>query len=282
MLARTSIKSVICQQTPFTNFLVADTDYQKSTLHREFIRLVAKWIYRRASRVVATSQGVAEDLQAALQLPSTSVEVIPNSIDLTIVCAGKAEPISDDTWRSSANPIIVAVGRLAYAKNYPLLIAALRSLRQDMAFEARIFGTGELEAPLRELIAEAELEGTVRLCGFQDNPWKYVAASDVFVLTSHYEGFGNVLIEAMACGTPVIATRSAGTEAIVRDGENGILVMEHEATAVADAIRKVLSSPILSARLAKNGLHASTRYASKTIALEYSRLIESMIKSLRS
>src|SRR5436853_405992 len=79
-----------------------------------------------------------------------------------------------------------------------------------------------------------------RLCGFQRNPWKYVARADVFGLTSRYEGFGNVLIEAMACGVPVVVTSSPGPLEIVRDNVDGVIVPEHTPAAVAGALEKIL------------------------------------------
>ena len=78
-----------------------------------------------------------------------------------------------------------------------------------------ILGAGDLEAALRRQISERQLDGTITLLGFQRNPWKFIARADVFALSSHYEGFGNVLIEAMALGVPVVATASAGTRALM-------------------------------------------------------------------
>jgi len=138
-------------------------------------------------------------------------------------------------------PLIVAAGRLADAKNYPLMIEALAVLRQKMPARLCILGQGELEGALRQLIAARGLGDAVSLAGFQANPWKYIARADVFLLTSRYEGFGNVLIEAMACGVPVVATASAGTRAIVEPGINGRLVESHTPAALADALLGILS-----------------------------------------
>src|SRR5258707_6683666 len=102
---------------------------------------------------------------------------------------------------------------------------------------------------MREQIRRLGLDEAVVLCGFQRNPWKYIARADVFALTSRYEGFGNVLVEAMACGVPVVATRSAGTSEIVRDGVDGVLVDRHEPSAVADALERVLLDAPFAERL---------------------------------
>ena len=113
--------------------------------------------------------------------------------------------------------MIVAAGRLAEAKNYPLLIDAIAELRKQIDVRLFILGTGELEPAIRERIRERGLDASIILCGFQKNPWKYIGKADVFALSSRYEGFGNVLIEAMACGVPVVLRgqparrRSSGT-----------------------------------------------------------------------
>ena len=135
--------------------------------------------------------------------------VVHNPVDVDAVAPPRA---SRSTRRTSAlaRPVIVAAGRLAEAKNYPLLIDAIAALRQQIDARLFILGTGE---PRRRSVRGSErgLDASIILCGFQKNPWKYIARADVFALSSRYEGFGNVLIEAMACGVPVVATSSAGT-----------------------------------------------------------------------
>jgi len=131
----------------------------------------------------------------------------------------------------------VAAGRLADAKNYPLLIDALAELRRTVPARLFILGEGEGEAVVRGQIARLGLDADVVLCGFQRNPWKYIARADVFALSSRYEGFGNVLVEAMACGVPVVATSSPGTCEIVGDGIDGLLVEHHEPAAGRDGAR---------------------------------------------
>ena len=133
--------------------------------------------------------------------------------------------------------MIVAAGRLADAKNYPLLIDALALLRQRVPARLFILGQGDRGAAAARAGRRAAARGRRGdLCGFQRNPWKYIARADVFALSSRYEGFGNVLVEAMACGVPVVATAFAGTRDIVRDGVDGLLVERHEPAAVAAAL----------------------------------------------
>ena len=142
-----------------------------------------------------------------------------------------------------------------------------------MAFHALILGQGEREADVRRRIADAGLQGDVTLCGFQANPWKFMARADVFVLTSDYEGFGNVLVEAMACGAPVVATASPGTRAIVEPGVNGVLVESHEAPAVADAIARA-ARPHMAQRLSAGARARSRAFSAATITAAYHRVFQ--------
>jgi glycosyltransferase involved in cell wall biosynthesis len=166
----------------------------------------------------------------------------------------------------------VSAGRLAEAKNYPLLIDALARLRARVPARLFILGAGELESELRALVRSRHLDDAVVFGGFQRNPWKYMARADVFVLTSHYEGFGNVLVEAMACGTPVIATSSPGTREIITDGVDGLLVDRHDAGEVAAAIERVLSDSPLRARLAAAGQERAKQFALPAIVATYNQL----------
>jgi glycosyltransferase involved in cell wall biosynthesis len=117
----------------------------------------------------------------------------------------------------------------------------------------------------------------VVLCGFQANPWRFIAKADVFALTSHYEGFGNVLVEAMACGVPVVATASAGTRDIVRDGEDGFLVTTHDATSVAGALERVLADPARRLQMSTAARVHAVDFALKAVASKYDTLFQGLL-----
>ena len=116
----------------------------------------------------------------------------------------------------------------------------------------------------------------VTLLGFQPNPWKFIARADVFVLTSRYEGFGNVLIEAMACGVPVVATASPGTRDIVSHDVDGVLVQTHDAESVAAALRRVLE-PATRARLADGARRSAARFGLPIAIQRYDAVLREVL-----
>jgi glycosyltransferase involved in cell wall biosynthesis len=271
-LAGSPAAFVINQQTPVSAFLT-DRDYQwRRPIRRRAFESVARLVYPRAAAVVVTSQGVGDDLEAHFGVAPDRVATIPNPFDLAAIARHASEPLGVAVPEDV--PVIVSAGRLAEAKNWPLLIDALRLLKGERAFHTLILGQGELEGELRRRIEEAGLNADVTLCGFQANPWAFMARADVFVLTSHYEGFGNVLVEAMACGTPVVATASPGTRAIVESGINGLLVDAHDARSVADALGRVLGDSALRAALRDGAIARARDFEAGAIAGSYARLFQ--------
>jgi glycosyltransferase involved in cell wall biosynthesis len=150
-------------------------------------------------------------------------------------------------------------------------------LRRTIAARLFILGEGEREAGMRDQIERLDLGDAVVLCGFQKNPWKYIARADLFALTSRYEGFGNVLIEAMACGVPVVATSSPGTREIVTAGADGLLVDAHEPEAMAAAMARVLTDEALRRRLAAGAWKSASRFALPTIAASYDGVLHRVL-----
>lgn len=259
--AAVGARVVFNQQTPMSAFLT-DADYVwRRRWQRAAFTAVTRAGYAAADRVIATSRGVADDLVCRFGVAPNKIRVLANPVDLERVRAAAAEPIPAAQASRWHSPVIVAAGRLADAKNYPLLIEAMAQLRQRLPAQLFILGQGEREPELRNLIHARGLDDVVALCGFQANPWKYIARADVFALTSRYEGFGNVLIEAMACGVPVVATASPGTRDIVDDGVNGLLVEQHTPASVAAALARLLGDAAARTRMASGARMSAERFS---------------------
>jgi glycosyltransferase involved in cell wall biosynthesis len=201
--------------------------------------------YPWANEVIAVSHGVAEDLIERIGLPAEKVKVIYNPIvtpDLFI----KAQESLDHPWfRSGEPPVILGVGRLTKQKDFSSLIHAFALVRKERPARLMILNEGEERPRLEALVRELGLEQDVALPGFVDSPYKYMKRAAVFVLSSKYEGLGNVLVEAMACGTPVVATDCpSGPAEILGGGKWGRLVAVGDVNALAQAIFRTLDAPI--------------------------------------
>jgi glycosyltransferase involved in cell wall biosynthesis len=266
-------KVVFAIGTPVGAFL-SDGDYRWSgSWNRRVFAMVMRTACALADRIIATSKGVADDLIASFGGAPSRIRIVNNPVDVLEIAAGAREPldsVDEARWR---RPVIVAAGRLAEAKNYPLLIEAFAILRRQTAATLFILGSGDEESRLRSLIAAHGLADSVHLCGFRRNPWSYVARADVFALTSRYEGFGNVLVEAMACGVPVVATRSAGTLEVITSGADGLVVDRHEPSAFADALATVIGDTALRTRMAAAARAHADRYRTEAIVRDYDRVL---------
>jgi glycosyltransferase involved in cell wall biosynthesis len=135
------------------------------------------------------------------------------------------------------------VGSLKPAKDFALLLAAFAKLRQHSNARLLILGEGPLRGELEALKCRLGLDGAVDMPGFVASPYPYLAKADVFVLSSAWEGFGNVIVEALACGTPVVSTDCpSGPGEILADGRYGMLVAPGDAAALAQAILASLAA----------------------------------------
>jgi glycosyltransferase involved in cell wall biosynthesis len=274
--ANAGAKVVFNLQTPMSEFL-SDADYPwRRRWHKAAFTSVTRLGYGAADLIVATSHGVARDLTSTFGISPDRIRVVANPVDLDRVRAAIAEPIDEALLPAGTSPLIVAAGRLAEAKNYPLMIEAFAAVRQQMPARLCILGQGEFEGTLRQLIAARGMGDAVSLAGFQANPWKFIARADVFLLTSRYEGFGNVLIEAMACGVPVVATASAGTRDIVQHGTDGLLVDVHSLNAVATNVLSILESPARRAAMSRAAAESADRFAVQQVISRYDAVLEQL------
>ena len=269
------VRSVVIfnQGTPTSGFL-DDPDFAwKRPWRRRMFAAMTRFFYGRADAIVATSRGVADDLAANYGVPRAKIHVLHNPVDLDAIARESSEPIAGEV--SGDRPVVAAAGRLAGVKNYPLLIAAIAELQAKMPVHVWILGEGPERARLETLARERGVGSLVRFLGFQQNPWRYIARADVFALTSTYEGFGNVLIEAMACGTPVVATKSPGTVEIIADGVTGALV-DHDARSIADAIGALLSDRAKRDAQIAQARQSVGHYALPAVAERYDRLFQEL------
>jgi glycosyltransferase involved in cell wall biosynthesis len=205
-------------------------------------RALVKWFYPRASRLIAVSQGVASDITHYTGIPTERIQIIYNPVISSKLLEQAAEPIDHPWFDNHDLPILLAVGRLEPQKNYLLLIKTFAALQRDIPCRLLILGEGESRPELERLVGALGIADRVDLPGYAPNPFAYMQKADCFVLSSDYEGLPNVLIQAMACGCPVVSTDCpSGPAEILKGGEFGQLVPSGDASALADAIKACLA-----------------------------------------
>jgi len=209
---------------------------------------------------------VAEDFAGYMGIDPDRIEVIYNPV---LPPGGiQLEPDADPAapFRRPGEALVVAMGRLVPAKDFATLIRAFAHLRTRRAARLVIFGEGEERERLTALIEELRLDASVALPGYTAQPYAALAGADVLALSSRWEGFGNVLVEAMAVGTPVVATDCpSGPREILEDGRWGRLVPPGDAATLADALDATLSSSTDGGQLQR----AAARFDSRVIARQY-------------
>jgi glycosyltransferase involved in cell wall biosynthesis len=209
------------------------------------LRRLQNRLYRRADRVVAVSGGAADELASAAGLPRSGIEVIYNPLDIERIAAASLEkPKVTDWFEAGAAPVVLAAGRLHPQKDFEALLRAFELVRRRRRTKLVILGDGPSRADLEALAAERGLGGDVRFPGFVRNPYQYMHRAAVFVLSSRFEGLPTVLIEALACGCPVVSTDCPhGPREILEGGRWGRLVPVGDVEALASAIEQTLAAP---------------------------------------
>ncbi|MDQ5853115.1 MAG: glycosyltransferase [Chloroflexota bacterium] len=261
------IKNILSVQNP------PSIEYQRSRnpVHR-LIGLLIPRLYPRADQINALSRGVARDVIKMVPAVEGRTDVVYNAGFDGSVLEQARDPLAA-AERPNRGPLVLACGRLTKQKGFEFLLEAFVNVRRGMSAQLWIIGEGEQRRMLEQMIERLGLTDCVRLLGFQPNPFKYMAAADAFVLPSIWEGFGNVIVEAMACGTPVIASNCRyGPAEIITDEMNGILVPPADPLALSQALIRVLSDSALRQHLSQNGQERSKDFSAAAIASLYESL----------
>jgi glycosyltransferase involved in cell wall biosynthesis len=222
----------------------------RGPLERRLQTAMVRACYRRADRVIAISDGVGASLARRFQIDPARVRTIHNAVDLAEVQRRASEPIAIPVDR----PFIVAAGRLVRQKGFDLLIRAYAERVARRGVSLVILGEGPERARLEQLARDSAVGDDVYLPGFVDNPWVYFARASMFVCSSRWEGFGSVIVEAMASGTPVVAADcDFGPREIVQHEKTGLLVPVEQADRLGRAMASLLDDPSLASVLSAAG-----------------------------
>lgn len=219
--------------------------------------------YPAADAIVAVSQAVADDLAATAQLPRSAITAIHNWVTMDVEAA--SGPAPDHPWfAAEAPPLVLGVGRLHWQKDFATLIRAYALLRDRRSARLVILGEGPERGYLERLAKVCGVAAEVHFAGFTTNPFAWMARASVLAVTSLSEGFGNVIVEALACGLPVVGTDCPGGPREILDGGRfGRLVPVGDAVALAEALERCITDPpdaaLLKQRAADFSLAAASR-----------------------
>jgi glycosyltransferase involved in cell wall biosynthesis len=250
---RSKTKLVITEHTTFSMLPSTARTLTKRLAAKFILPTLMKIFYPVARVIICVSNGVAEDLSLILK-NSQKIKIIYNPVTEEKIYSLSEENLVEDSVLFEKEPVIIAIGRLVKAKDYPTLLNAFKIVLEKKSAKLIILGEGPEEVFIKKLVKDLRILEKVFFLGFKKNPYKYLKNSSVFVLSSIREGFGNVIVEAMACGVPVVATDcKSGPAEIIQNGVNGILVEQQNPEKLAEAILEILNNSEFSKNLSEAG-----------------------------
>jgi glycosyltransferase involved in cell wall biosynthesis len=251
---------------------------------RVLIPALLRRLYPKADAIIAVSQGVAHDLQAFFCLPAEKVTVIFNPKELAYIARRALEPVAHPWLADQTLPVVVAVSRLRAQKDLPTLLRAFAEARRECPSRLLILGKGSDADALEHLARELGIADAVAFLGYVENPHAYTARADIFVSTSRWEGMPNSVVEAIACGVPVVATDcdsgpreilAPDTDPLLRRREGvewaayGVLAPVGGVREVAEALTTLLRAPDRRAAYAAAARHRAAAFDACRIVDRY-------------
>jgi glycosyltransferase involved in cell wall biosynthesis len=253
---------------PATRLVISERSTFTPAIARPLDRLVLPWLmrwsYPFADALIAISNGVAQDIHQAIGLDKSMMHVVYNPALNPRLRHLADEPIDHPWFANGAPPVVLGVGRLTEQKDFPTLIRAFAKVRATRPVRLMILGEGADRDSLIRLARDLGISDDVTLPGFERNPYKYMRGAALFAFSSRWEGFGNVLVEAMALGTPVVSTDCpSGPAEILEGGRWGRLVPVGDVQQLATAMASTLENRAPDARA------RAEAFAVERIAAEY-------------
>lgn len=242
------------------------------TLKQRVVPWLAKVLYPHADRMIAVSKGVADSLAVWLKIPVGSIHVIYNPLVDATLLERAEEPPEHGWFQDSSLPVILGAGRLEAQKDFATLIRAFALVHDQLPAHLMILGEGSQGKALAALAQELGVSEQVAMPGYVSNPYAYMRHSALFVLSSAWEGFPSVLVEAMACGCRLVSTDCpSGPREILENGRWGALTPVGDADAMAAAMLTALQSP------PPHGLaQAAQRFSVNKAVEQYLQVMEAM------
>lgn len=221
---------------------VSKSAFNSARRRQRLVPYFMKYFYPWADHIIGNSQGVAEDLSEVTGLPRQRIDILYNPV-VTPEVQEKVHAALHHPWFEPGQPpVVLAVGRLTKQKDFPTLIRAFAQVVTNRPARLMILGEGVDRPMLEGLVKELGMENHVSLPGFVENPYAYMKRAALYVLSSRWEGLPTVLIEALYCGRPIIATDCpSGPREILAGGQHGVLVPVGDVAALSRAIEAGLA-----------------------------------------
>jgi glycosyltransferase involved in cell wall biosynthesis len=277
-----NVLSSLAKKLSFANFRLilcehAMPAYQikqtKNPLATLFIKWMPYWFYRHASMIICVSRASAIEINKIFKVPFDQIRIIYNPIDVDYVLTLSNQKV-EHPWFTQNIPIIISVGRLANVKGYPYLLRAFKQIITKYPARLVILGKGEEEGPLKKLALKLDIDQSVAFLGSQTNPFKYMARSKIFVLPSLSEALPMVLLEAMACGIPIVSTSTPGSSELITHGINGLLVPVGDEKSLAESITDILTHKTDANLLIQSGKKKIDNFLIDNMIKEYEKVFE--------
>ncbi|MBP1746219.1 MAG: glycosyl transferase [Deltaproteobacteria bacterium] len=234
---------------------------------------LVQMFYRFADNIIAVSEGVKTDLVEEFNIPPHNIEVIYNPIELNRIIELSNDPVEHAFFREGI-PVILSAGRLVPQKGFDILLKAFRNVIREMDARLIILGEGPERESLSRLVDNLAITEKVSFLGFQDNPYKFISKADVFVLPSRYEGLPMVILEAMACGAPIVSTDcKSGPGEILQNGRHGVLIPPEDVNALSTAILKLLRDKTLREGFSVSAKERVKEFIVENIVPKYEEMI---------
>ncbi len=220
---------------------ISRSAHNSARRRQRIVPYLIKRFYPWADYIVGNSHGVAEDLIQVTGLPRERIKLLYNPIVTPNLREKARAPLNHPWFEAGQPPVILAVGRLTKQKDFPSLIEAFAKVLQTRPARLLILGEGPDRSALGALVQQLGLENDIAMPGFVENPYAYMSGASLYVLSSRWEGLPTVLIEALYCGLPIIATDCpSGPREILADGRYGQLIPVGDITALTKAIEAAL------------------------------------------
>ncbi len=277
LVSGTRTKVIITEHSVFSLLPVIAKSAPRRIFARFFMPGLGALLYPFAHKIICVSQGIADDLVTTIHVKN-NLKVIYNPVISEAIYRQAAEPVEHPWFLDPSIPIILAAGRLVECKDYPMMLRAFKLVLAKKPARLVILGRGPEEAALKKMAERLGIASSTAFLGFQENPFSYMAKASVFALSSLQEGFGNVIIEAMACGVPVVSTDCpAGPGEIIDHMVNGMLVKTGDEHSFAEAILRVLDEPQLAQALRLAGKKRAEYFLVEKSVREYESVFNELL-----